>query len=387
MKSTNSSSSDAEFSHSINKLIITKSKNVKLTKAQDQFNKLSKKIEKIRIEIETSRLKLEFLLKHYNTRVLPVEKEYAQKKVDLCKVLYRYYTTENVSRNAKIKVREFINNNLETAFKYIKPTDELTQIFDATSEVSFKELEENELQMMKNEMQFMFKNQYNIDVDFSDIDSFNSEKMARKMAELKEKIKNIEGKNTGGKNFKKQHASKTKKEEKENTKIKNIRNIYTSLAKILHPDTEINHEKKLEKEELMKKVTTAYQAKDLFTLLKMEIEIIHSESEHLQQLTDEKLSILNAVLKEQFEQLQEERYILKTSPRYEPCIILYYLPEKNAILEMNNNASETEDFIYELNKDIENLSAPNGKKYLNAFLKKRRETDFKMDDLFMEAFY
>lgn len=387
MKSTESSISNSTQLQNEKKLIITKSKNVKLTKAQDQFNKYTKRIDKLRKEIESSRLKLEFLLKHYNARVLPVEKEYAHKTVDLCKVLYTYYTTENVSRNTKIKLREFINNNLEIAFEYVKPTDELTQIFDATSEISLKELHENELQMMKDEMQFMFKNRYNIDVDFSDIDSFNSEKMARKIAELKERIKNIEEKNNGRNNFKKKVASNKKKEEEENIKMKNIRNIYTSLAKILHPDTEINHEKKLEKEELMKKVTTAYQAKDLFTLLKMEIEIIHSESENLQQLTDEKLSILNAVLKEQFEQLQQERYILETSPRYEPCILHYYLPEKKAIMEMNNNASETEDFIYELNKDIEKLSTLNGKKYLNAFLKKRRETDFNMNDLFMEAFY
>ena len=50
-----------------------------------------------------------------------------------------------------------------------------------------------------------------------------------------------------------------------------------SLAKMLHSDLETDETLKLEREELMKKVTAAYQDKDLNTLLKLEIEIIGSK--------------------------------------------------------------------------------------------------------------
>jgi hypothetical protein len=159
-----------------------------------------------------------------------------------------------------------------------------------------------------------------VDVGDMDFDMSNEEE-ARKYAEkLKEQLdkKNQEEEEI------EQNKKKTKKqiEEEQKQKLedelskKSLRSIYISLAKMLHPDTEINEDQKAEKTELMKKVTVAYDQKDLATLLKLEMEWVNRTADDLQKLTDGKLKLYNKVLSEQVDELEEELCQLKMNPAY-----------------------------------------------------------------------
>lgn len=114
----------------------------------------------------------------------------------------------------------------------------------------------------------------------------------------------------------KQLAKEQQEEFANEFKVKNIRNIYISLAKLLHPDTETDATLKAEKEEVMKKVTAAYDKNDLLTLLQLEIEWVHKNNTHLHNLKDDVLKLYCDVLKEQLRALQLEKFGLRENPRY-----------------------------------------------------------------------
>jgi hypothetical protein len=159
-----------------------------------------------------------------------------------------------------------------------------------------------------------------VDVGEMDFDISNEEEARAYAEKLKEQFdkKSLEEEEI------EQNKKKTKKqiEEEQKQKLedelskKSLRSIYISLAKMLHPDTEINEEQKAEKTELMQKVTVAYDQKDLATLLKLEMEWVNRTADDLQKLTDGKLKLYNKVLSEQVDELEEELCQLKMNPAY-----------------------------------------------------------------------
>ena len=155
----------------------------------------------------------------------------------------------------------------------------------------------------------------------------------------------------------------------EELKTKSIRSIYITLAKILHPDTETDDEKKLEKEELMKKVTVAYDQKDLTTLLKLEMEWVHKTSEHLEKLTEEKLKIYISTLKQQVMELQNERMQLAYHPRYESIADYVRLSENYAATKITRDGKELKSILDSLNEHILFFKRPEAKKTIVKFCK------------------
>ncbi len=55
-------------------------------------------------------------------------------------------------------------------------------------------------------------------------------------------------------------------------KKRNLKSLYKQLAKVLHPDLETDPESKLQKEEWMKRLTSAHALGDLRELLSIEFE-------------------------------------------------------------------------------------------------------------------
>ncbi|MDI9359100.1 MAG: hypothetical protein QM528_09135 [Phycisphaerales bacterium] len=107
----------------------------------------------------------------------------------------------------------------------------------------------------------------------------------------------------------------------EEIKNKDLRSIYFTLAKLLHPDIEQDPEKRIVKEEIMKKVSIAYNQKDLYTLLKIEMDWIQDENRSLATVSDDKLKIYSKILSEQLLDLKAERFEIYNDPR------LYAIPD------------------------------------------------------------
>lgn len=70
----------------------------------------------------------------------------------------------------------------------------------------------------------------------------------------------------------------------------------------------------------MQQLISAYQANDLHTLLRLELEWIEGEADNSQRLSEEKLAVYNAVLREQVRHLEDQYEGLPLDPRYQAVV-------------------------------------------------------------------
>ena len=83
-----------------------------------------------------------------------------------------------------------------------------------------------------------------------------------------------------------------------------LRTIYRKLASALHPDREPNEAERIRKTELMGRVNAANDAKDLLTMLRLQLHIEQIDPLAIATLADDKLRHYNRMLKDQFKTLQ-----------------------------------------------------------------------------------
>jgi hypothetical protein len=85
-----------------------------------------------------------------------------------------------------------------------------------------------------------------------------------------------------------------------------VRDVYRKLASALHPDRETDAAERARKTRLMQRVNQAYERNDLLGLLGLQIEIEQIDTEHLAQVSEDRINHYNRVLKEQLAQLRTE---------------------------------------------------------------------------------
>jgi hypothetical protein len=229
------------------------------------------------------------------------------------------------------------------------------------------------MNIARTEMEQMFKDQ-GIDIDLSEINftddpydviSKMHEKIGDQFAKMSENQPPPKPKT------KRQIEKERKEQELENLQKRGLATIYKQLAKVLHPDLEQDPILKKEKEELMKKLTTAYQKNDLHTLLSLEMEWMSRSENNVAQISfsgDEQMKIYNSLLKEQTEMLQHEIDRLSLHPRY--FSIQYYLsddylPPLNLML-VDLEQMRTDSRLYQ--KTINGLQSSESKQILTEIL-------------------
>lgn len=158
-----------------------------------------------------------------------------------------------------------------------------------------------------------------------------------------------------GKKTKKQLEKEEREKLLEEARTKNISTIYKQLAKAFHPDLELDPELKLQKEELMKQLTSAYDNNDLHTLLKLELSWVQKEENNPDKLSDAKLSIYNEVLKEQVQELENEMNIQLEHPRYQALHTLVSFPGQLKSLNLSHKKAELQAIAKDIAKTVVGL--------------------------------
>ena len=343
-------------------LIITTQEKQLLSKQQQTFNRLITKIEKLRQELEQTNnilnKKLDFYVKH----IYPLDQEMTSLKKEVVKILFTFFTNKKLlSKKQKEALREVIITQLSNILKFEtgEPDNELKEIFKAVEGISYEEAAEEDFDSMKYEMAEMFE-EFGFDMDLDDMHSnMTQEEIIKKMLEMQDQLKQQEE----AKQHKRSSQKKTKKQlEKaererliEEARTKNISSIYRQLAKAFHPDLEQNEQLKLEKEQLMKQLTTAYEKKDLHTLLRLEIAWIQKEENNPDKLGDEKLKIYNEALKQQVQELEDELHMLLEHPRYQPLQKFAMFPYELKSIDIDREKQQAEATIKDITETIRRL--------------------------------
>lgn len=357
-----------------------------LTKNQQLFNNLTKRIEFLENDIVAEEKKLFRLLQFHAKKVHPLEVGVAEARINLAMTIDKATLVNKFTKKQLENIGATIAELCDDAFADLEPNEEQQALYDKWADIPLHE----EMDMAGSETKEVFSdiinNFFGLDINMDDFDG-----SPEGFAHLQEKIKAGLGQSQERWQQNQQRTrKKTKKQQdkedalkaEEDLKSKSIRSIYIALAKILHPDTESDTEKKLEKEELMKKVTVAYDQKDLTTLLRLEMEWVHKTSEHLEKLTEDKLKIYISTLKQQMAELQNERMNLYHHPRYVPISHYAHLTENYAINKISKEGKELKTLLENLKFNTIVFGSPNSKKEVVKFCKEFCENlDDDYDDI------
>ena len=226
------------------------------------------------------------------------------------------------------------------------------------SGISYEDAATQEFEMVKDEMESVFES-VGFDMDFKDFDKdMSPEEMIAKMKSLEEEFLKQQESLNSEKASRKKTVKQLEKEEKERqleeARNKNISSIYKQLAKALHPDLEQDEHIKLEKEVLMKRLTVAYNNSDLHSMLSLEMDWIYKEEQHTDKLGTDKLAIYNQVLKEQVQDLEEQKFALMEHPRFQP-LLRYSSLFGNRNINLPMEKKQLEEMLWTIKRSITNL--------------------------------
>jgi hypothetical protein len=162
-----------------------------------------------------------------------------------------------------------------------------------------------------------------------------------------------------------------------------LRTLYRKLASSLHPDRESDAEEKIRKTETMQDINSAYQNKDLLSLLKLQNQTLQSHTNASGALAEDTLREYNALLKAQLQTIEAE--IFRTIDDVTPPGVAMRngrikRPEElerlmdNDIRNIKHTAESIRETVRDLNDPKQRTAAVND---LVAMFEQRR----KMDDI------
>jgi len=310
-------------------IVISKKGKNFLSKEQQTFNRLIKKVEKLQKDLLDMTLALDNNLIQYGELIHPVLVEKYKLLASLIKLIYEalHQNKKSLTKEERKIIKNILSiqleNILENKFEEMDP--EVQKILKEISGMTYEELKEEEFQNMKEDLTDFF-DQQGMDIDIDDMHhNMSPEELAIKMKELQDQLEEQladqqtqwQSESINKRKTKKQITQEKKEEWLQEAKTKNINTIYRDLAKVLHPDLEQDESRKIEKEALMKEVVNAYTNKDLHALLHLELVWIQKEENNPDTLSNEKLSVFNELLKEQVNNLSGELNMLLHHPKYE----------------------------------------------------------------------
>ncbi len=333
-----------------------------ISKSKATFNRLRKSIEKLENELNTVNRSLDECLSIYQRNVQPSERELGNVFKEIVKHLYENYKNDKrlkkkEKETLKNIVLDKIQNIIELGSFNMSEDTVIKEIVEDLENVNFDEIKLAKINDLKDEMIEKFHDE-GIDIDLSSFsDEDNQEDIMRKFAEAFARAQENAGDEFEEKPKSKKQLDLEEKEKKlEALQKQGLSGIYKQLAKVLHPDLEQDLNLKKDKEKLMKKLTTAYDNKDLHTLLQLELEWMSGNSAKKEQ-TEDQLKIFNALLKQQVNELKSEIDMAFENPKYQSIQRYLYGSTYETIFKLTIFNDRLKNDINEFKKELKMLKS------------------------------
>ena len=357
-----------------------------LTKNQQAFNKLTKRIEKLHKDIEKKELQFDAALKIYGNEIYPVVHQLDAHRRKLVTILWDAYQSNKLSKTDQRHLKVILKDHVfELCHQPEGRADEaLNEMFTQLNGETFERIEQREKDSLKEEMLRAAK-LMDLDINLDGIDTNDLDTIHEKVAELEQKIaEKQEQQEQEYARFRKNKAAKKKTAKQLETerveqaatdmKQKNISTIYKQLAKLFHPDLEQDEERKVEKEVLMKELTAAYEAKNLHMLLMLELKWIHKENDHLETLGEEKLAIYLQILREQARDLEFEVNSIFDQPRYAVLMeVCGGSVQRYPIETVHQHLAELKQIESAFKKDLKAFQSPTALKHIKEMIQEWKQ--------------
>jgi len=286
----------------------------KLNKEQDIFIKKIESIKLLQEDLKRLSAAIPPAIASYEACVANCKIGLEQLHVEKVKGMDSFFTLTKYTKKEREVIASYMLGEL-THFLDSDDTDlDLLEAFQRYAQESYDAFKRNRDIQFKAMSEQMLKNIMGADVDIDPEETIEerAQRIRAKLDEQAEKRNNAKKKKPKSKaEVKLEDVAKAQEE----LKSKSIRSIYIDLIKAYHPDKEPNAEKKLEKEEISKKITEAYNNNDLYNLLQLEIQYLERKESHIENLAPSKLKLYIEVLDKQISELDMELYQLKNRNR------------------------------------------------------------------------
>ncbi len=356
-------------------LIIRKSSDQIISKEAEEFNKLISKIEKLKEKNILKNNELENCLDYFSKKGIRIIKENSSKRFEFALLLFKLFDSNIVSSgNDKDVIAELLLyqlNQIESYYDiYIPPAYEAfeKEVRTHPAFVLDKEDVETAAFLIRDELEEM-----GIDLD---IDFEGWIKNGGTIEDLQQKIKDAIPESDRKQFYESQEKSRNRQPKKSTKKVKetqlvekNLNDLYRQLARVFHPDLETDELKRGAKEELMKELNSAYESKNIYAMLQMEIQWFAESHDRLEKLPEEKLGAFVLSLKEQVKILNAEFKEIPNHPKYNilhKATFPYYCDSiPTFYTTMNGLELDSKDLM----KTIASLGDGTNRKIVKQFLK------------------
>lgn len=349
-----------------------------LSKEQKKFNRLVEQIRRLRDSI-TSYQELDLLLRNLGeTQVRPAEEKAQAALRELVMSLHHNpHFIDLDKRQAKkfdlILLNE-IRHLLQTPFYF--EDAELRQMYEdyLGGEKTFDEiLAEQELEARNMASEFM-QNMFGIDIEEDDFE--NPERVMEKLESQKAAFEAAEQARAERMARRQKTPAQLQAEQKraaaENTLKKSVKQIYHDLVRHFHPDQEQDETRRASKTEIMKQITTAYEANDHLRLLELQLTLLENRDNLFAQFDNTQLRYFNQALQKQVFDLEDELASYHPGNTGNPYSMLFgphkILIERNVRMHLQGQ----ESMVRSIRQTIQMIGTANGLK--------RFVLDFELDD-------
>lgn len=339
-----------------------------------EFNDLTAKIEKLKEQIRVKNLEMDKCLSLWVSEGLPEFKELTNYRFQFVQKLFHYYNTNQIkSNNDRETLIDMILMSIGLLKHYREITEPETLVEFENKVMASKGFEieessldfavealENQLELLGVETELDIRELLRKGASMKDINAALGKEIQEKLNEQE----NLQSKKTPT-----SRKSKTKKVSMADMVSKNITELYRQLARIFHPDLEIDLEKKKIKEKLMIQLNLAYESKNLYGMLQLEINWFEKTQEQLLQLPEEKIRIFIHSLKEQIKILRND---LNHIPYQKKYSILQFIGSPKPIYSITSYRIIMKEFsieVSQLKETVNMLNQPKGLKYLKEIIK------------------
>jgi hypothetical protein len=349
---------------SLPKLTVQPNQSQQLSKLQKDFNYNVAQIAKLKKKIISSKEKLHGLNQIIAAEFAPIDRKILGKDLEILYKWDEHYGQTFFKKREKEKIADIIINKAKELYE-VNNDQALKDLYDKyAGQGAYDKEDDLGKEMMKN----MASSLFGYRVNMENFDPNNDEKMNSFWEDLK--IRNTE-------KAKPKTAKQLAKEEKEKQEEKNIskatRAIYMDLVKAFHPDREIDEGKKLEKTEVMKKITVAYENDDLYNLLSLKLVLLENQNDNFD-LADNHLKYYLKLLREQVKELEMEHYAMERHCQtiFPRVYNFFNLSEKQVEAQYNTVKNRLKSELKQLSQQINYIQ---DKQYVREYLK-----DYEIED-------
>lgn len=341
---------------------IQTSQQTRLTPAQKKFNSLIQKIDAQKKVLVQWQEVIPKYQQEVAGKLMPLRAEFADYKIKMVTLLDTLFLNQKFTKLQQKKMTHLIveicGELISSESSSQHNLEDLKAIYARYSGLNYDDAIEDEREMANDLMRSIFEEGLGIDLGDETFDFDDPEETARRLQQkMREQQSADEGARRERKKTVKQLAKEKREQEEAANVSKSIQAVYRQLVAALHPDRESDSVERERKTELMKKLTVAYDKRDLLQLLELQLSVEQIDQTQIDNIAEDRLKYYNKVLQNQLVELQEEvmqtEFKVRATAGFEP--FEYLSPQKLMVL-LDQDVRALENAISGIQEDLQSFT-------------------------------